>query len=40
MDPPPMVTLHSYVPPLIQAELARRNQTADGLLESWEMKTG
>jgi hypothetical protein len=36
MNQPQTMTLHSYVPPITEEELARRNQAAIRLLDSWE----
>jgi len=36
MNQPQTMTLHPYVPPITEEDLARRNQAAIRLLDSWE----
>jgi len=36
MNQPQTMALHPYVPPITEEELARRNQAAIRLLDSWE----
>jgi hypothetical protein len=36
MNHPDTMSLHRYVPPITEEELARRNQAAIQLLDSWE----
>jgi hypothetical protein len=36
MNHPHIISLHPYVPPITEEELARRNQAAIQLLDSWE----